>query len=533
MKGRSFRDQEIGFRLHEASESWRQARPGNRFEKAPSHRSWISILLYCFLIAVFHSKLIFAEEDTTPIFTFLLPLAAGITFSSLLARYFGVRYDERSVLLPISSEQVHREILREWRNGIILTLLWIIFIGCFLGKDAIPWVGAIKTLLVFLSLTALMSLSLFPSLAWLSSAALWVFGSFLFTFYIGIFEGLLANQIAPFFPWHLALSNTPESWMALGGLLLAGIAALLATKSRWLSRPDFDPTYYYENLGGFSVENLENLDLEEEFLEESLPPPPATPKGKLESAVWRLLSTRERVLARAVGLCTETFLSYWLLITLFSLALPHFDFFQFGTKAFYLNILIFFPLLWLLISYSPKSDHYFTAVEIAPNCAAGAFAVLPIGFKTVEKLFYKECFLKWACVSLTITLFSTFRHSESLSGIVPRSLTLFLTTFVIIAIVHSVIFWSTGTSHWLKHKKRWGYSLVASLCFLAIILILLSQVFLVIGIIWEVDSLSELSFSFISLLLCIFLFWIARSMMILRLNDPRCDLLAQVDQTRN
>ena len=526
MKGRSFRDKEVGTRLRKASAAWENSTLNNHFEKNP-RKHFLSLLLSGLLIVGLHLMVLSSGKDLRPTLSFLLPLAAGITFSSLFARYAGVRYGERSVLLPLSSAQVHKEIRREWRNGMIFTLLWVAFIGCFLNQGAALWIGAIKCLLIFLSMTAFMALCLLPSMAWLSSAVALIFGGFLALSYIGPFGEIFTEKIAPCLPWYLALTNTTSSWAMLGGIFLAGLAAIEATKRHWLNRPDFDCTYYYENLGGFSLEDLQSVGLDDEAIEEILPPPSATPKGALESFIWRFLSTRERVLARAAGLCSETFFSRWLILTVSLLVASHLWQHYTDWGLFLLNLTMLISLILLYLSNGLKSANYFTSTEISPNCAAASFAVLPIGFKTVEKLFYKEGLPKWACLSLTFALVSGSQSHESFALLTLKVGILFALTFVSLALVISIFFWSSGTNHWLSNKKRWRYFIGASFCFLVIFLIILSQVTIFFGELWEFSSLIEIRTTAISLAISLVLFLIARALMICRLNDPRCDLLKQ------
>jgi len=526
MKGRSFRNKEVASRLQEASAAWENSSLTNCFEKKPQKHSLPSLFIYGVLIFGLHFAVLSSGKDLRPIFCFLLPLIAGITFSSLFARYAGVRYDERSVLLPLNSEQLHQEIRREWRKGMIATLLWVIFLGCFLNRGEAPWVGAVKCLLLFLSMTSMVALTLLPFMGWLSSAVFWIFGGFLFFSYIGPFGDTLTEQIAPSLPWHLALSNSTESWTMLGGIVIAGLGAAEATKRHWLSRPDFDCTYYYEHLSDFSVEDVHDNDVE--AIEEILPPPPATPKGGLESLIWRFLSSREKALSRAAGLCSETFLSRWIILTASLLAASYFWQIYTDRDLFFLNLATVFSIFWMCGGL--KSSNYFRAIEISPGCAAAAFAVLPVGFKAVEKLFYKEGLPKWAFLSLTFALMSASQSPGSLPSLALDVGILSLLTFVCLALIYSLLFWSTGTTDWLTHKKRWRYLIGASFCFLAIAFILLSQISIFFGEFWEFHSLVELRTTVLLLAISLILFLIARALMILRLNDSKCDLLNQTEQ---
>ncbi len=522
MKGQSFRDKKIGNRLRKASADWKKARPENRFEKPTSKwRQWLNYILGASFLIVLPLGIVASAQDPTAAMAFLLPLVAGITFSSMFARYADVRYDERSALLPLSSAQVQREIFREWRNEITLTLLWIIGLGSLLYQGASPAEGAVKCLLLFLSMTLFMSLSLLPRMVWLSGAVIWTFGALFILTWVDILGGALIEQVASYLPWHEALSRTPESWAYLGGVLIAGIAALMVTKRLWLSRPDFDCTYYYEHLHGFNIEDPMDIDLDDEALETLLPPPPVTPKGRLESFVWRFLSDREKALTRAAGLCSETFLSRWLITTIFLSGMIYlWDLFT--------DWSLFFPILgtitglvWLWNSLNLKAATYLTGMKISPRCAAAGFAILPIGMRTVEKIFYKEGLPKWACLAATITLIIGISFplgAAVLAGLFP-------TFFTALVIIHSVAFWVSGTGSWLTRKNRWAwfYSSGIALCFLGMIAVPFSQFFAFLMESIEGNLLSCLP----ALTVMIGLALIARALMIRMIHDPRCDLLAQ------
>lgn len=462
MKLGEFRNPTIRVRLEQASKTWLAADPKRSFRE-PGNISIAQIIkggLLRLLLGLILFALWFNDEEGRLFLAVLLPATAIWTFLRIATIQASATSHEAVHLLPFDNQILTRQVRAELKRAITKGFLIAAILGAFGSQIDISMTGALQGSLIFLAL-----------LGSLTIAYVWRFFELLTLLVKGslalLFAGIVMNRLKGMSrslleatPWFQAF----DSPLILVTLLAVGGTIAWLTKDRWSKVARFNRTTFYENSGSTDPE----MEIDSEsggmlIYETDLTPLPKHPTGLLERFIWQRLTTKEKALLRGIRAHTSNFLASWTKMTIIFLTVLWLTRFEWPSPI--TNLRPVAPLLAIVIStiatglWTSPPTQYLNALILGPQTTVARFQAIPITLSGLEKLMWKEGFLRWFLFALTLAAAPLIRHPSEASF----QIFCFYLLIALVLLLHVIWlhFWNASINGWTPRGGRGrGWTLI-------------------------------------------------------------------------
>jgi len=478
MKFFHYRNRAIDGRLKTAATRWKSGDSERAFEKP--EKNWFHPFLKKagthFLLFLPVIILFWGNDDNAVLLALLLAFIATTTFSNLFLQIVKPLREERTYLLPLDDSTLDRQI----RADLVVPFLKGLFYAMLYGavgvvSDGNPidlftgsggflqrvfgnfskenLMGAITSGLIFIGFLGFLTASLLPRMSWLYQILF--FGPIALFFASMVNDQALevVKHNAHFLPWYHALHHP----VSLFGFLATGMLVAWLTRSSWWGVSPFDRTQFYEIYGSPQLMyEIDDHKVPVDLAMIALSKTPKTPKGWLETLIWKWLDIKERALVRAVCGTSHNYLKGWAIGTALMLFLGWLGgltwpppFADIKTLA----LIIFGLFIYSKFLAVPlASIGYLEGISISSQAVGAQFQLLPISLSLLEKLYWKEMLPKLFLLSLTVSC------SLALWLRIPSPGDLFLTLIFVIFPTfitgYWFLFWNHSINHWPPNKGK-------------------------------------------------------------------------------
>ena len=530
MKLREYRNSTIKSRLEHAAKDWLSEDPKRSFREPEtiSFSRIIKWLLAGLGIALLSLFLWVAEGDGPIFLAIILPVLAIRTFFQVARIQATPASLEATHVLPLDDQTLTRQVRANLKAPLLQGIFLAASMGTLAAGPGVSLTGAFQAALIHLSIFGCLTLSyygvFFSVFSFLAKAsAVLLFASMVISrlreFTTFLIEGT---------PWFRAF----DSPLHLALLTVSGIFFAWFTRNRWSKVSYFNRTALYEDSPSTDSEVETDLEPEGMVILESDPTPLLRhPKGLLEQFVWRRLTIKERGLLRGVRGHTGHFLSSWIKLTLFFLAVVWLTRFEwpasiekFRPIAPFLSLLSGFFACGMWIS---PPTQYLNALILGPQTTVARFQAIPITLSTLEKLMWKEGFLRWFLIALTIAIAPFIRQPDEASFQVFCSY--LLIAFAFIQHIFWLHFWNASINGWTPRKGRGkGWALLIETVIVLGIFMTIGCAIPFVAVFKIGDQTSQHSAFWIPITIIITYQMILRTLVRTFISDTRADLIRQV-----